>query len=450
MRLIEAGSRGFEREIEAIARRGSDVPPDVETAVRGIIDAVRREGDAAVARCARRFDRCGLPPRKWKVTRREIDGAFRKIDARVLDALRTAADRIAAFHEHQREKNWFVTDEDGALLGQVVTPLDSVGLYAPGGTASYPSSVLMNAIPARVAGVPRIVLCTPATGGTVPPILLAAAKIAGVDEIFAIGGAQAVAAMAYGTRSVRPVAKIVGPGNIYVATAKRMVFGAVDIDMVAGPSEVLIIADESADPRVAAADLLAQAEHDPLAWPLVVSPSLDLLVRIRREAGRQAALLPRKSIAAESLEHRGTLIRARSLAQAVEISNRIAPEHLELAVANPFGLLPLVRNAGAIFLGHDTPEAVGDYVAGPNHVLPTGGTARFASPLSVGDFLRRSSVVVLTREALVRLGPAAVRLARAEGLDAHARAVEMRLDLSRGGRSPKRIRPAGRKRGPGR
>ncbi|OGW62764.1 MAG: histidinol dehydrogenase [Nitrospirae bacterium RBG_16_64_22] len=446
MRLIEDGSRGFDREIEAIARRGSETPPDVEAAVRGILDDVRRDGDAAVARFARRFDGCIRSPGQWRVTGREIDRARRRVDAGILDALRTAAARIAAFHERQREKSWFVTDEDGALLGQAVQPLDAVGLYVPGGTASYPSSVLMNAIPARVAGVKRVVLCTPAGAGGVSPVILAAAEVAGIDEIYGIGGAQAVAAMAYGTRSVRRVEKIVGPGNLYVATAKRLVFGAVDIDMVAGPSEVLIIADESADPRIVAADLLAQAEHDPLAWPLAVSPSSDLLNGVRREAARQAATLPRKSIAAESLSRRGTLIRARSLERAVEISNRIAPEHLELAVADPFRLLPSVRNAGAVFLGHDTPEAVGDYVAGPNHVLPTGGTARFASPLSVADFVRRSSVVAFTRKALVRLGPVAVRLARAEGLEAHARSVDLRLSHSRSGRTPKAAGPAGTKR----
>lgn len=449
MRLIEDGSRGFVREIEAIARRGSEVPPAVERTVRGILDDVRRDGDTAVARFARRFDGCTRSPRQWRVTRREIDRAIRGVDAGILGALRTAAARITAFHERQLEKSWFVTDEDGALMGQAVQPLDSVGLYAPGGTASYPSSVLMNAIPARVAGVKRVVLCTPAGAEGVSPVLLVAAEVAGIDEIYGIGGAQAVAAMAYGTRTVRRVEKIVGPGNVYVATAKRLVFGAVDIDMVAGPSEVLIIADESADPRIVAADLLAQAEHDPLAWPLAVSPSAGLLGEVRREALRQAGDLPRKNIAAESLSRRGTLIRALSLDRAVEISNVIAPEHLELAVADPFRLIPSVRNAGAVFVGHNTPEAVGDYVAGPNHVLPTGGTARFASPLSVADFVRRSSVVAFTRKALLRLGPTAVRLARAEGLEAHARSVEVRLALSPVAREPKTIRkgrPAGPKR----
>jgi histidinol dehydrogenase len=343
------------------------------------------------------------------------------------EALEFAAARIRAYHEHQRLESWSITESDGTMLGQQVTPLDRVGLYVPGGKAAYPSSVLMSAVAAKVAGVPELIMVTPTPDGTMNPSVLAAAALAGVDRIFRVGGAQAVGALAYGTQTVPAVDKIVGPGNAYVAAAKRRVFGRVGIDMVAGPSEVLVIADASADADWVAMDLFSQAEHDEIAQAILLSPDDSLLERVAASIARHLSTLPRHRIIEASLANRGALIRVKDLGEACELANRIAPEHLELAVADPDSLVPNIRHAGAIFIGHHASEALGDYCAGPNHVLPTSRTARFSSPLGVYDFQKRSSLIRVSASGAVALGKAAATLARAEGLEAHARSAELRF-----------------------
>jgi len=362
-----------------------------------------------------------------------IAAAYRALPAAIRRDLTLAADRIRRFHLRQRERSWSFRDATGARLGQRIQPLDRVGVYVPGGRAAYPSTVLMTVIPARVAGVREVVAVSPIGRDGDTPIVLAACHVAGVDAVFRVGGAQAVAALAHGTATVPRVDKIVGPGNIWVATAKRLCFGTVDIDAIAGPSEVLIVADGSADPELVAADMLAQAEHDPLAAAVCVTADRRLATRVAAALDRQLAALPRRAIAARSLATFGAIVVTRSLADAVAIANRLAPEHLELAVRAPRRWVERIRHAGAIFLGQDAPEAFGDYLAGPNHVLPTGGTARFASPLGVYDFVKRTSIIQAGPRTLRHLGPAIVRLARLEGLDAHGRAVERRL-ASGGGR----------------
>ena len=397
--------------------------------MRRIIAAVRRGGDRALLAFTRRFDGVRLDRRELRVPAARLEAAYRGLPAIVRRDLTLAADRIRRFHLRQRERSWSFRDATGARLGQRIQPLDRVGVYVPGGRAAYPSTVLMTVIPARVAGVREIIAVSP--GDT--PIVLAACHVAGVDAIFRVGGAQAVAALAHGTATVPRVDKIVGPGNIWVATAKRLCFGTVDIDAIAGPSEVLIVADGSADPELIAADMLAQAEHDPLAAAVCVTADRRLATRVAAALDRQLLALPRRAIAARSLATFGCILVTRSLADAVAIANRLAPEHLELAVRAPRRWAERIRHAGAIFLGQDAPEAFGDYLAGPNHVLPTGGTARFASPLGVYDFVKRTSIIQAGPRTLRRLGPAIVRLARLEGLDAHGRAVERRL-ASGGGR----------------
>ncbi|HJQ83031.1 MAG TPA: histidinol dehydrogenase, partial [Candidatus Binatia bacterium] len=362
----------------------------------------------------------------------DLAAAYRDLAAPVRRDLALAAGRIRRFHVRQRERSWSFRDRTGARLGQRIQPLARVGVYVPGGRAAYPSTVLMTVIPARVAGVGEVIAVSPVGPAGDTPIVLAACHIAGVDAVFRVGGAQAVAALAYGTRTIPRVDKIVGPGNVWVATAKRLCFGQVDIDAIAGPSEVLIVADGSADAELVAADMLAQAEHDPLAAAVCVTSDRRLAARVAAALDRQLAALPRRAIAARSLDRYGAIVVTRSVAEAVGIANQLAPEHLELAVREPRRWAERVRNAGAIFLGQDAPEAFGDYLAGPNHVLPTGGTARFASPLGVYDFLKRTSVIEAGPRTLRRLGPAIVRLARLEGLDAHGRAVERRLAM--GGR----------------
>jgi histidinol dehydrogenase len=362
-----------------------------------------------------------------EVTRAEVDAALAAIAPQALADLQLAAERITAFHRKQKTETWLSTDEQDVLVGQMVRPLDRVGIYVPGGKAAYPSSVLMNALPAKVAGVGEIIMVVPMPGGEANPHVLAAARIAGVDRIFKVGGAQAVAALAYGTATIPRVDKITGPGNIYVATAKRLVFGQVDIDMIAGPSEILVISDGSGDPAHLAADLLSQAEHDELASSILITTDEHFGRQVEVALAQQLRHLKRAEIARQSLARYGAIIVARNLREAAEFSNRLAPEHLELAVADPFGLLPQIRHAGAVFLGHHTPEAAGDYLAGPNHTLPTGGTARFFSPLAVDDFVKKSSLVSFSREGLKRLGPAIVRIAELEGLEAHAKSVSIRL-----------------------
>ncbi len=401
---------------------------DIAAQVKDIVARVRTEGDAALFEFTRCFDRAEISAETVQVTRAEIDAAYAAATPEWLDAMREAVRRIAAFHEKQKQNTW-VDFQPGIALGQKITPLSKVGVYVPGGTAAYPSSVLMNVIPAKVAGVKEIVMVTPPgrDGGVSYPLALAAADMAGVDKIFKVGGAQAIAALAFGTQSIPRVDKITGPGNIYVANAKREVFGHVGIDMVAGPSEVLVIADNSADPRCVAADLLSQAEHDPLAAAIMVTDSAALAEKVRSELTRQTALLPRQEVVRKSLSAYGTIVVADTLADCAEIANRIAPEHLELSVREPYALLPLIDNAGAIFLGHYSPEPLGDYLAGPNHVLPTSGTARFFSPLSVDDFVKKSSIICCTRDELEKVADQVILLAQQEGLDAHANAVAIRF-----------------------
>jgi histidinol dehydrogenase len=427
-RRLDAAAPGFEAALTALLAFETAQDESVDRAVREILAAVRARGDTALLELTARFDRwtprsaadLDVDPALARAALQRIPGAER-------EALESAAARIRAFHERQRQDSWRFEEADGTVLGQQVTPLDRVGLYVPGGKAAYPSSVLMNAIAAKVAGVPELVMVTPTPDGAMNDYVLASAAIAGVDRIVRVGGAQAVGALAFGTASVAAVDKVVGPGNAYVAAAKRQVFGRVGIDMVAGPSEILVIADASANPDWVAMDLFSQAEHDEIAQAILLSPDESLLERVAASMRRQVAALPRRAIVEASLGARGALVRVRDLAQACEIANRIAPEHLELAVADPEALLPRIRHAGAIFLGHHASEAIGDYCAGPNHVLPTSRTARFSSPLGVYDFQKRSSVIRLTPEAAARLGRTAATLARAEGLEAHARSAELRF-----------------------
>ena len=402
---------------------------DVSGPVAEIVADVRARGDAALRDYSRRFD--GADWETVEIPRDEWDAAADAVAPETMAMMARARDNLEAFHRCQVRSGFTVAPRDGVVLGQLVLPLERVGLYIPGGTAAYPSSVLMNAVPAKLAGVAELIMCTPATGGRVNPAVLAAARLAGVDRVFRVGGAQAVAAMAYGTESVPAVDKIVGPGNAYVAEAKRQVFGRVAIDMIAGPSEILVVADGGSDARVVAADLLSQAEHDALATAVLVTDSRVLAHAVAAEAERQLALLPREAIARRSVEDRGRILVADSLEQAVEIANRLAPEHLELMVERPFDLLPKVRNAGSVFLGRSCPEALGDYYAGPNHTLPTLGTARFSSSLGVDDFVKRSSFTYYTPAALAAAAGDVAAFARLEGLEAHARSALARFEGGR-------------------
>ena len=424
---INSGTAGFAEEFARLCERNLELDSSVDQAVAAIVDRVRREGDTALFDYTQRFDGLDLEKLGLEVGADEIEAAVAALSAAERADLELAVERIKAYHRRQLKQSWFDDHEPGVLLGQKITPLKRVGIYVPGGKAAYPSSVLMNALPARVAGVDEIIMVSPAPAGYNPAVL-AAARLAGVDRIFRIGGAQAVAALAFGTESVPAVDKIVGPGNIYVALAKRRVFGRVGIDMVAGPSEIMVVADESANPVFIAADLLSQAEHDELAVAVLVTPSAGLADRVEAELERQLAGLKRRAIAARSLADQGALIVTADLDEALELANRFAAEHLELAVADPLLALSSIRNAGAVFLGHQTPEALGDYLAGPNHVLPTAGTARFSSPLSVDDFIKKSSVLSFSRAGLERYGRSVTALAAMEGLEAHGRAVSLRLE----------------------
>ena len=420
MKLAETGA-------DDILTRDINLETGVEAIVNDIIENVRQNGDAALLDYCERFD--GARPKQLEVTREEIDRALESEDPAFLATLRKAKENIHAFHSRQVRNNFVITQENGAILGQKVTPIERVGIYVPGGTARYPSSVLMNAIPAKIAGVSEIVMVTPPDrDGNVPSAILAAAGIAGVDRIFKLGGAQAVAALALGTESVPKVDKIVGPGNVFVATAKRKLYGLVDIDMIAGPSEILVLADGSCNPVYVAADLLSQAEHDKLATAVLITDSETLALAVRDELERQIPELPRQEIARASIDDNGKIILVDNMREAVEVSNRIAPEHLEVCVDDPFALLGLIQNAGSIFLGKNVPESLGDYLAGPNHTLPTSGTARFSSPLSVDDFVKKSSFLYYTGEALEEVKDDVVRFAKREGLDAHARAVSKRFE----------------------
>lgn len=435
MKIFSTKEKGFIRALDAILKRGESDTLEAEEAVKAIINGVRENGDKALLKYTERFDKVRFANmRDALCTRQEIERALKNIPKRDLDIIKLAAKRIRAFHKKQLPKSWSFKEKDGTLLGQKVTPLERVGIYVPGGKAVYPSTVLMNAIPAKVSGVKEIIMATPPSKNGINSHVLAAAKIAGVDKIYKVGGAQAVAAMAYGTESIPKVDKIVGPGNIYVATAKRLVFGVVDIDMVAGPSEILIINDGTGAPSWIAADLLSQAEHDELASGILLTTSTKMAEAVAREVEKQLRELKREAIARVSIERYGAIIITKNLAEAADIANRIAPEHLELFVKKPFELLKKIKNAGAIFLGPNTPEPIGDYMAGPNHTLPTGGTARFSSPLGTEDFIKRSNVLSFSKKAVEKLGESVVRFTEMEGLGAHGKSVAIRIRAAKQGK----------------
>ncbi len=428
IRRLNAQDTDFNAALDQLLSWESVSDASINQRVLDIIDNVRSRGDAALIDYTRQFDGLDVAQMSDLILPRErLELALTRITPEQRTALETAARRVREYHQHQVQDSWRYTEADGTVLGQTVTALDRAGLYVPGGKASYPSSVLMNAIPAKVAGVREVVMVVPTPRGEINELVLAAAAIAGVDRVFTIGGAQAVAALAYGTESVPPVDKIVGPGNIYVATAKRHVFGKVGIDMIAGPSEILVVCDGKTDPDWIAMDLFSQAEHDEDAQSILLSPDADFLDRVEASMQRLLPTLEREGIARISLRERGALIQVADMNQAIEVANRIAPEHLELSVENPEELLPQIRHAGAIFMGRYTAEALGDYCAGPNHVLPTSGTARFSSPLGVYDFQKRSSIIYCSPEGASELGKVASVLARGESLTAHARSAEYRI-----------------------
>ncbi|ACZ09029.1 Histidinol dehydrogenase [Sebaldella termitidis] len=399
---------------------------DINKKVREIIEDVKANGDKALYKYSEMFD---VKLESLTVSSEEIEEAYDRIDEEFKEVLLAAAGNIRKFHEKQVRNNFFTNGKDGVLLGQIINPIEKAGIYIPGGTASYPSTVLMNVIPAKIAGVEEIILVSPPNKeGSIEDSILAAAKIAGADRIFKIGGAQSIAALSYGTETIPKVYKITGPGNIYVAMAKKMVYGEVDIDMVAGPSEILVIADENAVPENVAADLLSQAEHDRLAASVLVTTSEEIAEKVKNELVKQLERLPREETAKESLKNNGRIIITETIDEAVKISNEIAPEHLELCVNDPFSILGKIKNAGSIFLGNNTPEALGDYFAGPNHTLPTSGTAKFSSPLSVDDFIKKSSVIYYTKEALEKVKDKIICFAEKEGLNAHAESVRIRFE----------------------
>ncbi|MND82188.1 Histidinol dehydrogenase [compost metagenome] len=423
MKIVKAQDFDLRREVEY----GS---VEQNEAVRKIVADVKKEGDTALLSYTEKFDGMKLEAGSLRVTQEELTAAYEQVEPSFVKAISAAAENIRAFHLKQKRNSWMDLQPDGSLLGQIIRPLQRVGVYVPGGKAAYPSSVLMNVIPAQVAGVPEIVMVTPpATGGKagIDPYILVAAAEAGVNEIYRVGGAQAIAALAYGTESIAPVDKICGPGNIYVALAKREVYGAVDIDSIAGPSEIAVLADDSADPAYVAADLLSQAEHDEMASAILVTPSEAFAKACQAEVQRQLAELPRRDIAGASIEQYGAVILVDSIEEGIEVINGLAPEHFELIVDNPMAYLGGIRNAGAIFLGPYSSEPVGDYFAGPNHIIPTNGTARFSSPVEVDDFIKKSSLIYYSKEALLNNGDTIMELARREGLEGHARAIEVRL-----------------------
>lgn len=426
MRVIESKDRNFSGVLDAITKRGAEDTSSVELAVKEILDNVRARGDKAVREYTKKFDGVDLGKR-FEVPKAGMERALKKIPKKDLSILELAASRIRNFHEKQIQNSWFTTEPGGAILGQRVTPLERAGIYVPGGKAAYPSTVLMNAIPARVAGVDEVVMVTPPGKDGINPYVLAASRIAGVDRVYTAGGAQAVGALAFGTESIPGVDKITGPGNIYVATAKRLVFGTVDIDMIAGPSEILIINDGTGDASWMAADMLSQAEHDELASSILITTSREMALSVSSEIDKMLKGLKRREIASRSVSNYGVIIITETVEEAARISNRIAPEHLELFVDEPFKLLGRIRNAGAVFMGRNTPEAAGDYIAGPNHTLPTGGTARFSSPLGVDDFIKRTSIISFPEDSIGALGRDIKRFAGIEGLEAHAKSVEKRL-----------------------
>jgi histidinol dehydrogenase len=414
--------------VAELKKRSEETALEVNSIVEGILKEVKTNGDKAIFSYTEKFDGVKLDSFSVKVSEEEFQEAFSLVDERLIEVIKKSASNIREFHENQKTKSWFINKDDGIMLGQIIRPIEKVGIYVPGGTAPLPSSVLMNAIPAKVAGVERIVMVTPpGRDGKINATILAAAWIAGVDEVYKVGGAQAIAALAYGTESVPKVDKITGPGNIFVATAKRLVFGEVGIDMVAGPSEILILADKSANPTYVAADMLSQAEHDKLASSVLVTDSRELLEEVKKELYVQLEKLPRKEIAGASLENYGAMILVPDMEMGIEIANLIAPEHLEVSTDKPFELVSYIKNAGAIFLGHYTPEPLGDYFAGPNHVLPTSGTARFYSPLNVDDFVKKSSLLSYSKKAFDKCAEDIAAFATAEGLNAHANSALIRI-----------------------
>jgi len=424
MRIMRVDQFGLKREVEY----GS---PEQNAAVAQIVADIKEQGDKALLSYTEQFDGVMLEAATLRVTAEEIHAAYEKVDEDFLIAIREAAVNIRKFHEKQMRNSWMDMEKDGTILGQIMRPLKRVGVYVPGGKAAYPSSVLMNVIPAQVAGVPEIVMVTPpATGGKagIDPYILVAAAESGVKEMYRIGGAQAIAALAYGTETIAPVDKICGPGNIYVALAKRSVYGVVDIDSIAGPSEIVVLADSSADPAYVAADLLSQAEHDEMASAILVTPSAELAEAVKEEVAKQLAVLPRREIAQSSIDQYGAILLVESIEEGIQAVNKLAPEHLEIMTEHPMSLLGSIENAGAIFLGPYSSEPVGDYFAGPNHIIPTNGTARFSSPVNVDDFLKKSSLIYYSKEALLSSGEKIMTLARHEGLEGHARAVEIRLE----------------------
>lgn len=425
---LDTSASDFAARFETFLGSKREASEDVDGVAREILRGVETRGDEALIGYSKKFDRVDLTPETIRITAEEIDAAFKGADRKTLDALQFAKDRIEAHHKKQVPQDQRYVDPLGVELGYRWSAVESVGIYVPGGKAAYPSSMLMNAVPAVVAGVPRIAMCVPAPDGAINPLVLAAAKLAGISEIYRVGGAQAVAALAYGTMTIAPVAKIVGPGNAYVAAAKRLVFGRVGIDMVAGPSEVLVIADSNANPDWIAADLLAQAEHDEAAQSILMTDSRKLAADVTKAVESQLKSLPREKIAAESWKNFGAIILLKNFSEAPALADRIAAEHLEIVVADAESLMAKIRNAGAFFIGQHTPEAIGDYVGGSNHVLPTARAARYASGLGVLDFMKRSSILKCGAEQLRALGPAAITLGEAEGLQAHARSISIRLN----------------------
>lgn len=418
----------YEREmdLEKELARSQFSYDDVNETVKNILEDVKKRGDKALLEYIEKFDKVKLD--LLEVTNDEIEYAYKTIDEELLEVIKYSHDNIKKYHEKQVRNNFIMSEDNGVILGQIINPIEKVGLYVPGGTASYPSTVLMNAIPTKIAGCKEIIMVTPPNiDGSISPSILASAKIAGVDRIFKVGGSQSIAALSYGTESIPKVYKIVGPGNIYVSMAKKMVYGEVSIDMIAGPSEVLIIADNSANYVHVTADLLSQAEHDKLAACILVTTSEELANNVEKELEKQLKELPREEIARASIENQGRIIIVNNIEEAIYVSNFVAPEHLELAVENPFELLPKIKNAGSIFMGHNTPEPLGDYLAGPNHTLPTSGTAKFSSPLSVDDFIKKSSILYYSKEALEKVKDKVIKFAESEGLDAHAKSIYKRF-----------------------
>tara|TARA_R110000824_G_scaffold118960_18_gene272485 strand:+ start:6484 stop:7776 length:1293 start_codon:yes stop_codon:yes gene_type:complete len=425
---LDANDKGFEAAFQTLLEGKREASVDVNDVVTGIIADIRARGDVALVELTNKFDRLSISVADLRIPDADLNAALDACEPATLEALRLAKSRIEAYHARQKPEDARFTDDAGVELGHRWTSVGAVGLYVPGGTANYPSSVLMNAVPAKVAGVKRIVMVVPTPDGVVNPLVLAAARIAGVDEVYRVGGAQAVAALAYGTDTIRPVDKIVGPGNAFVAAAKRQVFGTVGIDMIAGPSEILVVADGQNDPDWIAADLLSQAEHDESSQSILITDDADFATRVEQAVAAQLKLLPRETTATKSWADFGAVILVRTLDDAVPLVDRLAPEHLEIATDDPEAMAGKVSNAGAIFLGRYTPEAVGDYVAGSNHVLPTARSARFSSGLNVLDFMKRTSIVRCDAASLAKIGPAAVALAAAEGLDAHGRSISIRLN----------------------